>query len=348
MKNWVLFRFPNQTDIHFIGCNNATEIDNINIASVDNAFILRPFNTEHKALLISGEEILINPNQSYLDNLNFHFKNDIATSSTLENEYVEFVQKSIVEIKNNQFKKVVPARVKKISSNKTPESIIISFNNACSQYPNAFVSLSTTEKFGTWIGATPEKLISIDNKNILETVALAGTQLSNGKSPSEAVWTQKEIEEQALVSRFIINSFKEIRLREFEEIGPKTIKAGNLLHLKTNFSINLNSIDYKNLDSTLLKLLHPTSAVCGMPKINSMKFILENENFDRQIYAGFIGPINFNNETTIFVNLRTAQINKESINLYAGAGVTEDSNPEKEWVETENKIEIIKQSLCNN
>lgn len=55
-------------------------------------------------------------------------------------------------------------------------------------------------------------------------MALAGTQPASGENPlKSAAWTQKEIEEQALVCRYIVDCFKKIRLREYEEHGPKTI-----------------------------------------------------------------------------------------------------------------------------
>nr|MBX2840287.1 chorismate-binding protein [Flammeovirgaceae bacterium] len=95
------------------------------------------------------------------------------------------------------------------------------------------------------------------------------------------------------------------------------------------------------LGSVMLKLLHPTSAVCGMPKEKSLAFILENEDYDRELYSGYFGPVNIQNKTNIFVNLRCLQISKEEIVLYAGAGITEDSNPEKEWKETEIKMDIL-------
>jgi isochorismate synthase len=155
------------------------------------------------------------------------------------------------------------------------------------------------------------------------------------------VWTQKEIEEQALVSRYIINCFKAIRLREFEEDGPRTVHAGNLIHLKTSFSVNLEEVDFPNLGTVMLNLLHPTSAVCGMPKERVLHFINENEKLDRKFYSGFLGPVNIENETRIFVNIRCAEFLKDKVITYSGAGITQESDPEKEFEETELKMKAI-------
>ena len=155
------------------------------------------------------------------------------------------------------------------------------------------------------------------------------------------MWSQKEIEEQALVSRYIVNCFKKIRVREYIENGPKTIQAGNLLHLKTEFTCDKNAINFPELGSVMLSLLHPTSAVCGMPKEAAVAQINKLEKHDRAFYSGFLGPVNYNDTTALFVNLRTMKIDQQHITLYAGCGITADSDPEKEWLETEMKIKTV-------
>ncbi len=155
-------------------------------------------------------------------------------------------------------------------------------------------------------------------------------------------WTQKDIEEQALVCRYIISCFKKIRLREYVETGPKTVVAGNLLHLKTDYDVDMTATGFPQLGSIMLKLLHPTSAVCGMPLQNALDFLAKEEKYDREFYSGFIGPVNIDSESHIYVNLRCMQILKDKkAQLYAGAGVTSDSIPEKEWEETEIKMNTL-------
>ena len=144
-----------------------------------------------------------------------------------------------------------------------------------------------------------------------------------------------------MVSRFIINCFKKIRLREFTEKGPKTAKAGNLLHLKTVFEVNMDETNFAELPTVMLDLLHPTSAVAGMPKEPAIDFINKHEGLDRGFYSGFLGPVGMDNSTHVFVNLRCMQLFKDHVRLYAGAGVTEDSDPEKEYLETEMKCNTL-------
>lgn len=262
---------------------------------------------------------------------------DAATKANFE----QLVEKSIKEIETGKFEKVVPSRFKSVL---IPASFDIAdaFQNLCDRYPNAMVSLVNTEGSGLWIGASPELLVSVDDNQIFRTVALAGTKaFEDGTNLKQVAWTQKEIEEQALVSRYIINCFKKIRLREFEEHGPKTVVAGNLMHLKTEFAVDMKATNFQHLGSVMLELLHPTSAVCGMPLEPSLEFLKQHEGYNREFYSGYLGPVNIQNNINVFVNLRCMQLFQGSAKVYAGAGVTIDSNPTAEWTETEMKMNTL-------
>ncbi|OOG78273.1 chorismate-binding protein [Algoriphagus sp. A40] len=257
-----------------------------------------------------------------------------------KDHFTRLVQLGIEAIEAGVVEKVVPARTKVIAISKEFD-LGKSFLKMLEAYPNSFVNFFHIPQVGSWIGASPEVLIETKGDHFY-TMALAGTQPASGENPlKSAAWTQKEIEEQALVCRYIVDCFKKIRLREYEEHGPKTVMAGNLLHLRSDFRVDMKATGFPQLGSVMLDLLHPTSAVCGMPRKEAHEFLQENEGFDRSFFAGFIGPVNIQGETSIFVNLRTASIRGEKAILYAGAGVTEDSDPEKEWEETELKCQII-------
>jgi isochorismate synthase len=255
--------------------------------------------------------------------------------------YIALVNRCLSTIESGQFEKVVPSRFKAVP---LPDQFDISHSitRLSETYPNALISYVYTPEHGSWLGATPEILVSVENKSVFKTVALAGTQsYTPGVNLRQVAWTQKEIEEQALVSRYIINCFKKIRLREFEEHGPKTIIAGNLLHLKTDFSVDMKSTNFPQLGSVMLRLLHPTSAVCGMPMEAAYDFLVQEEGYDRSFYSGFLGPVNHHDNTHLFVHLRCMQIVGNEAWCYAGAGVTIDSIPEKEWEETDIKMNTL-------
>ena len=263
------------------------------------------------------------------------------TDQSEEVHFTDLVRKSVAAIEQEHFQKVVPSRTKRVT---LPEDfqLLETFQRLCDTYPNAFVSLISVPGLGTWLGATPEVLLTVKDQRHFRTVALAGTQRwGHDQDIADAAWRQKEIEEQAMVSRYIINCFKKIRLREFEEIGPRTSRAGEMIHLKTDFKVDLDATNFPQLGTVMLRLLHPTSAVCGMPKEPAENFLIEHEGYARELYAGYLGPVNLQSFTSLYVNLRCMQWLGSEALLYAGAGVTADSKPEREWDETELKCNTM-------
>ncbi len=83
-------------------------------------------------------------------------------------------------------------------------------------------------------------------------------------------------------------------------------------------------------NSTLIKKLHPTPAVCGLPLESSKEFILKNENYKRTYYTGFLGELNLTKEnkntSELFVNLRCMEIKNSSAFIFVGGGITKESN----------------------
>ena len=269
-----------------------------------------------------------------------------AGDSQNKAHFLQVVAKGIQAIEAGTLEKIVAARTKMIPL-PTEFDLGKTLAKLLSSYPHSFVNFFHLPGIGTWMGASPEVLIETKG-DYFYTMSLAGTQPAQGDNPlKSAAWTQKEIEEQALVSRYIVDCFKTIRLREYEEHGPKTVLAGNLLHLRSDFRVNTQTTGFSNLGSVMLGLLHPTSAVCGMPRKEALNFLKTEEGWDRNFYAGFLGPVGIEQETSIYVNLRTASLHQSHALLYAGAGVTEDSVPEKEWEETELKCEIIGKFIQN-
>jgi isochorismate synthase len=367
-KSVALWRLPESDQIHLV-TDLSSEISRIkaDIERSDPGFIVSPFiNPENRESIFIKAHVFYSSEGHSLsyadqvpekDKLTFisRVKETLAGSeqktsvsnveafetNQAKDKFGAIIDRALSKIREGKFKKVVLAREKKITSS-SPINPVDLFFKLTENYSNAFISLISVPGIGVWIGASPELLLSVDKKKIFRTSSLAGTQsYQEGLKLSDCVWTQKEIEEQALVSRYIINCFKAIRLREYEDEGPRTVRAGNLLHLRTDFLADMTKLGFPRLGSQMLDLLHPTSAVCGMPKEEAMRFILEEEKFDRSIFTGFLGPVNINSASCIFVNLRCARLFHQSAVLYAGAGITQDSDPEKEWNETEMKMRTI-------
>ncbi|MGD9992608.1 MAG: chorismate-binding protein [Salinivirgaceae bacterium] len=207
-------------------------------------------------------------------------------------------------------------------------------------YPNAFVYQIYLPQVGYWIGATPELLFSTQNGSAT-TVSLAGTQPL--RNTNEVVWDQKEAREQELVTEHIRSVLSSFQINDFSEQGPETAVAGNMVHLKTVLEFSKENI--KNRIGTFIEKLHPTPAVCGLPVKESMELILETEGYDREYYTGFLGPFDPTQTIDLFVNLRCLQAFDNGVVLYAGGGITPESDPEKEWEETRIKIQTLERIL---
>jgi len=270
----------------------------------------------------------------------------VLNNDNSRERYKRIVELAVAAIGRKEFKKVVLSRTKEITVNEDFQPAV-AFHKLVHAYPHAFVSLvNLPEQNELWLGASPETLVKQKTEGTFSTMSLAGTQKAYNAQGEiipkcDIRWGQKEIEEHALVSRYIVECFKKIRLREYLETGPKTVLAGNVYHLRTEFDVDTVSLNFNELGTTMLKLLHPTSAVCGEPKLQSRQFLTDAEDYDRSFYSGFLGPVQVDGQSDIFVNLRTVRLKEGVATLYAGAGITEDSIPEHEWEETELKCNTL-------
>ena len=246
-----------------------------------------------------------------------------------ERRHIDLVQKGIDFLKTAGVEKVVLSRKEIID--RSSFNVVEIFKKLLLNYTNAMVYVWFHPKVGLWMGASPETLLKVQD-NLFKTMALAGTQSYQGSL--DVVWQQKEIQEQQFVTDYIVEKLdKDVTVSDV-----KTIKAGSLLHLCTTISGKLSR------EFTLFKLinlLHPTPAVCGLPKDEAKRFILENEGYDREFYTGFFGELNIDNSSNLFVNLRCMQVLSKQLALYIGGGITSGSIPQKEWEETVAKSKVI-------
>ncbi|MCB9256877.1 MAG: chorismate-binding protein [Chitinophagales bacterium] len=322
--SFVLFKKPLESAIYLLVHNS--KHDNL-------SFTLQGFaNNVHTS--IHNQEILVNEKILELD-LSQKFE-DITSVENVESKYsakrtyIAYVKRIIEKIAKNRVKKVVAARKKKLVKPKNFKAEEL-FVRLCENYPKAFVHLSYSS-LGLWIGASPELLLKKENA-LYHTVALAGTKLTK----ENRKWTSKEEEEQEIVSEYIKQRLEANKAKEIKLSSTYTASAGHLEHLKTDISFRFDG----KLD-TLLMSLHPTPAVCGLPLKRAQKMIFTHEKNQRSLYSGFLG---LDSEEFYYVNLRCMQIFDTHIDVYVGAGITLDSIPEKEWLETEAKALTLEKFL---
>ena len=292
-------------------------------------FVFGGFDMENQLYIIEGDNELV------LDEFTY---NEDAVEFSISDQgdkksHISTVQKAVEHIKNSALEKVVIARSVTAHLKGHPLAV---YSKLYHKYPNAFTYCFYHPMIGLWFGASPELLVSTTNSNF-KTVSLAGTRWAELSDS----WGTKEIEEQQLVTTYIKSRLDDLDL-SYQYTDVQTIKAGHLLHLKQEFKGELKSS--KLID--LIKALHPTPAVCGLPTSVANSFITVNENLDRSFYAGFMGPISHENQNAINtsylgVNIRCMQVVDDCALLYVGGGITADSDPELEWEETVKKSQIL-------
>ncbi len=255
-------------------------------------------------------------------------------------DYLNDINRTIEVIKSTKLAKVIVSRL--IPHKRKKESVGEVYLQLFKQTPNAFVymvNLPSNKKIpqtGLWMGATPEVLLKSEGKD-LETVSLAGTQ--SRREDNDYSWHTKDIEEQAFVSRYLLDVFYKFNIHPYTTQGPDTMESGKVAHLSTVFRFAAKKLA-TNLGEFVSEL-HPTPAVCGYPKSKAAKYIPEIEKHDRRYYTGYLGPWRLNGDVGLFVNLRCMEIMPEQYILYSGGGITARSVPEDEWEETNKKATTL-------
>lgn len=306
----------------------------------ESGFVMAPFNlNERKAILFPTNKSEFHYISLAIDKLPTpNTKEGFVEKAALKQKHMNLVCGAIKAIKNGSLEKVVLSR--KINCHSSSDALHI-FKQLLFSYPDAFVYCWYHPKIGLWLGATPESLLKVSGQT-LKTVSLAGTRSVTEKP--EPQWTLKETEEQRYVTDFIKDTLQG-KVTDLYIGKTKTIRAGNLWHLKNNISGRLAE---KEQLGEILKAIHPTPAVCGFPKEEAKEFIRNKENYNREFYAGFLGELNLAQSpepstlsSELFVNLRCMQQENNQARIYVGGGIVKDSSPEKEWEETVHKSRTI-------
>lgn len=211
------------------------------------------------------------------------------------------------------------------------------FQRACQKYPRQTTVMVCTESHGVWLMSTPELLLA-RNEERWATMALAGTLYADG----DVHWTQKNVREQQFVEEYIEEVIAPFA-SDIKKTEPYSVGAGKLFHLRTDFSFHLRP---GANPARLVEALHPTPAVCGLPKDTAMMAISQHESIDRRYYSGFCGPWNIGGMSRLYVSLRCMELRDEkNVSLYAGGGLLKESTELSEWRETEAKMQTMRSIL---
>ncbi|MDR1881039.1 MAG: isochorismate synthase [Tannerellaceae bacterium] len=339
-RSFAMYRIPGEEDCHFL-MQEEGEVDvlyDMEELNGQTGFVIAPFEAS-----ASCPVVVIRPDRWSIPLPAGEEERNHAAAhrppagwdlSEAKAAYGAYFSTFIEPLKEKRFEKLVLSRSVTIGR-EAGFSPATAFSYACKRYIRSYVYLCHTPQTGTWIGSTPEILLS-GSGNDWHTVALAGTQrVRNGELPR--TWNDKNLIEQMLVTAYVRKQLTHFQASPTEK-GPYTVQAGELAHLKTDFRFALSGNDRLG---SLLKLLHPTPAISGIPKEEAFGFILRNEAYDRRYYAGFIGWLNPGGRSDIYVNLRCMQVTDQAFTLYAGGGLLPMSTVDEEWQELEDKLQTM-------
>lgn len=350
---FVIYRKPDEKTVNaFIQKDDRLEYS---IDFLGSGFIMAPFNEKEKAILFTEEnsnkfKCIISADEYTHAN---EAKNQVQENSGAESkaQHIKLVNKGIERIEKGDFIKTVLSRSEIVKLDNLDITMI--FRRLMSTYQSAFVYVWFHPEIGLWAGASPETLLKTKGASF-HTMSLAGTQ--KYVDSVEVSWAEKETREQQIVTDHIVDSLDNLNPVVSETY---TRKAGNLLHLCTDIRGHLQG-DFSLKD--LIGKLHPTAAVCGLPRNEVRNFILKEEGYSRSFYTGFLGELNIVDnhaessktgpknpvESSFFVNLRCMQLYEGQDSkavIYVGGGITIDSNPLSEWNETVDKSLIMKRVI---
>lgn len=287
----------------------------------DTSFVVAPFQKNKKTFNIRGVAATVS-----IDNLSIELFGKNPKSSTSEQEYQNAIRKAVDELKKHSADKVVVSAITSFNFNPKPLQWLSGFR---SQYPQAFIYLIQSRETGTWLGATPERLVS-GVKNEFQTISLAGTRKSEDVT---VPWGQKEALEQSIVTDYLRNLLIQNGALNIRISRAQTLSYGSLQHLASD--IHFQSDEKVEV---IANLLHPTPAVCGTPLKNALEMLPTLETHDRKYYTGYLGTLTSEGNSALYVNLRCMELFEDGICCYTGCGITEDSIAEDEWHETRLKL----------
>jgi anthranilate synthase component 1 len=191
------------------------------------------------------------------------------------------------------------------------------------------------------IGSSPEMLVRVESKRV-ETFPIAGTRphlpnkAENAKLTRELLDDPKERAEHTMLVDLARNDVG--RVAKYGSVKvPELFTVQQFSHVQHIVSRVVGELrpEFDSFDA--MRALFPAGTVSGAPKPRAMEIIEELEPARRGAYAGALGYFSFNGNADFAITIRTLVANANACSIQAGAGIVADSDPEKEWYETESK-----------
>lgn len=220
-------------------------------------------------------------------------------------------------------------------------------HNLRHRHPDCYVFSVSNGQGQGFIGASPERLIQMAG-GVMTTDALAGSAprgrsaIEDRQLAQDLLSSPKERHEHQVVVDFIAEQLQQLDLTPRFSPQPNLLRLSNIQHLHTPIQAQVSG----NLSPLqILKALHPTPAVAGVPRTAACEQIQQHETFERGLYAAPLGWIDPQGNSDFLVGIRSALIDADHARLYAGAGIVAGSSPERELGEIQLKLRALFDSL---
>ncbi|MFC7391797.1 isochorismate synthase [Scopulibacillus cellulosilyticus] len=249
-------------------------------------------------------------------------------------QWLDIVEKAIADINNGLMEKVVLSRTLTVSR-ETPFCTAEVLRRLQEKQADSFI-FAVEKGNAVFIGATPERLIEKSGPQF-RTMCLAGT-IARGKTMEqdrqlgeELLNDKKNISEHQTVVNMISDVMERLCQSVNKPSSPALYKVKDVQHLYTPIIA-----EAKNNISlfSFVDELHPTPALGGEPKEKAVKWIRENETYERGWYGSPLGWIDSQGDGEFGVAIRSALIKENKATLFVGCGIVEDSDPLSELNET--------------
>ena len=270
-------------------------------------------------------------------------KNSLCSDKHIpsRNGWNTMISQALEEIENGVIDKVVLSRKRILTARDSWNALEI-LGKLSEVRDDSFVFLYKIARDRAFLGRTPERLLRLDGRSITVD-AIAGTR-PRGRNEAEDILLErglldspKELEEHRIVSRYVEKQIGKIAKNLQTSPRESILKLTNLQHIFTQHCGALRN-GHHVLDT--LGCFHPTPAVGGHPTREALTLISDWEPHQRGWYAGPIGWMT--GESAEFaVGIRSALVHGKELHIFAGAGIVENSDPDSEWLETEQKMQTI-------
>ncbi len=283
--------------------------------------------------------------QNSLNKDNNYRREFIKQDVTGTDNFKRVVCSSLESIRSNHLSKIVLAHALDVSSD-APFNLFQTLNNLRRLHPDCYIFSTSNGKGQNFIGASPERLISIHNQKLM-TDALAGSA-PRGKTPAldadlanRLLSSEKERREHQVVIDFITQRLYQLGIVP-QLLPPRLRQLSNIQHLWTPIQAKVPA-NVHPLE--IVAELHPTPAVAGVARDVACEGIRRYESFERGLYAAPLGWVDYQGNSEFIVGIRSALIDGDRARLYAGAGIVAGSDPDKELAEIQLKLQALLKAL---